>query len=66
LYINVSNPINKDLKTEDILGNTSKMNKKEHGIGLINIKDCVENNNGQLSIFCKNRYINFQIIFLMS
>ncbi|MEN8078791.1 ATP-binding protein [Clostridioides difficile] len=62
LFINIKNTNNKnlDLKCEKLL--TSKKDKDNHGIGLVNIKRTVEKYNGSMKVCCLNKCFNVSII----
>ena len=62
LFINIKNTINKniDLKSGKLL--TSKNDKINHGIGLINIKRTIEKYDGVMKICCSNKLFNVSII----
>ena len=62
LFINIKNNNNKnlDLKCEKLL--TSKKDKDNHGIGLVNIKRTVEKYNGSMKVCCLNKCFNVSII----
>ena len=63
LIISISNSINKNISIDGNTIATTKRNSSEHGFGLINIKESVEKNKGELSLRCKNEIFTLDILF---
>lgn len=60
--ISVRNPVGEALKKEGNRILTSKANKKEHGIGIINIQNVVRKYNGESIYSCSNGYFTHSVI----
>ena len=63
LIINISNSVNKNISVAGNTIATTKSNSSEHGLGLLNIKESVEKNKGELSLRCKNEIFTLDILF---
>ena len=63
LIINISNSVNKNISIDGNTIATTKSNGSEHGFGLLNIKESVEKNKGELSLRCKNGIFTLDILF---
>ncbi len=61
--LSITNPIEEPLEVRDNLIRTSKKNKKNHGLGLVNVKEHVAKYNGRIIIKTdKNRFVYFIMI----
>ncbi len=52
IYISISNPVNENVNVENLT--TTKKDKKNHGLGLISVKNIVNKYNGDLAFSCEN------------
>ena len=52
LYISVSNPVNENVNVENLT--TTKKDKKNHGLGLISVKNIVNKYNGDITFSSEN------------
>lgn len=60
--ISIINPIERETKVVDNLIKTTKKKSSEHGIGLKNIKDCVNRYNGRIEIDTKKNKFTYLIV----
>lgn len=59
LILSVRNPMNTPINVEGKRILSSKKDKQNHGIGLLNIENVVRKNHGTSSIKCENGYFSF-------
>ncbi len=52
IYISVSNPVNETIDTDNLT--TTKKDKKNHGLGLISVKNIVNKYNGNIAFSCED------------
>ncbi len=60
IYISVSNPVNENVDTENLT--TTKKDKKNHGLGLISVKNIVNKYNGDIAFSCDNLVFEVSIV----
>lgn len=66
LLIQVENPIEWEIDKEKMFSYTSKENTNEHGYGLLNVKETVEQNGGEMKIDTEGKKFTVQISFTMA
>lgn len=66
LYIKISNPYAHRILVYDGLPITRKKDKSSHGIGILSIKNILEQNNGILQISTENNIFTIQIVIFES
>ena len=59
ISISISNPVDEDIDTENLI--TSKPNKEKHGYGIKSIKIIAQKHDGIVSFSCDNRIFNISI-----
>lgn len=52
IYISISNPVSENVDTDNLT--TTKKDKKNHGLGLISVKNIVNKYNGDIVFSCEN------------
>ncbi len=60
LYISISNPVNENVNVENLM--TTKKDKKNHGLGLISVKNIVNKYNGDIAFSCENLVFEVSIV----
>src|SRR5699024_5056623 len=66
LLIQVENPIEWEIDKEKLFSYTSKKDAKEHGYGLLNVKESVEQNGGEMEIDTEDEKFSVRISFAMT
>lgn len=62
-FIDITNPVDKDVKITNNVVETSKSDKNIHGIGLYNIRRTVMKYDGEFEISCKDKTFAMSIAF---
>lgn len=62
-FIDITNPVDKDVKITNNVVETSKVDKNIHGIGLYNIRRTVMKYDGEFDISCKDKTFAMSIAF---
>lgn len=62
-FIDITNPVDKDVKITNNVVETSKVDKNIHGIGLYNIRRTVMKYDGEFEISCKDKTFAMSIAF---
>ncbi|MBB2182862.1 GHKL domain-containing protein [Lachnospiraceae bacterium MD1] len=62
LIIAVNNPVREDIQIIDQRIATTKENKQDHGIGLLNIREIINKYNGTSAIKCENHWFYFSAL----
>lgn len=61
MYLNISNPVHKNISIHKNFIPTSKKNKSSHGFGLTSIKRAISKYDGNLSLTCNNKEFTISI-----
>ena len=65
LFLNVSNSCNDDVSGEKGVGKTTKEDKRNHGMGLGNVRAIVEKHHGDMEIVCEHSRFEVDIMLYM-
>lgn len=66
VLIQVENPVEWEIDKEKLFSYTSKKDAKEHGYGLLNVKESVEQNGGEMEIDTEDEKFSVRISFAMT
>ena len=62
LYIRMENPVMSEINVQKLEGSTSKEDKKNHGVGIYNLKNAVEKYQGEVSFDCEDQKFIAEIV----
>lgn len=66
LVLSIRNPVKESVRIKDNRIVTSKRNKAQHGIGLLNVESVIRQNNGTAVLKCEDGWFSFTAMILVN